>query len=361
MPRGLDPTMAAELAKGNVRPMFLGELTLASGVERVWTGVGPITWNGKTFSGLGELVSVGPITESSGVQADGTTVSLNVMPSQIAVPAYPATPPTPPRATAPGENVAWAFATSSSKTQELRDGSGVIYATAIASLTTGSISFVHGSPLGANTLVNAWSAFRMPLPIPAGSRITSVYAVVVSDAGSANSDLNVTGGSYSGFRFGPGGSGGTFVGPDMGTIAGVVVTQLLQQTLASAGAEFDVSFVGLAVYYEGTPVTNTSLLYEAMSDVRVGAAAKIWFGFLSAAGAIVGQPFLAFSGMVDEPDVKDDPEGTKIVLALENRLRNLQRASQRRYTAADQKLDYRNDSGLNFVEMLQEISLVWGS
>src|SRR6185312_8429421 len=112
-----------------------------------------------------------------------------------------------------------------------------------------------------------------------------------------------------------------------------------------------ITFVGLAVYYEGSPLTKTSLLYEALSDVRVGAPVKLWFGMLSAAGAIVGSPALVFSGLVDEPTIDVDPAGergmpgTRIVLALESRLRDHARAGGRRYTAADQKLDYPNDSG----------------
>lgn len=184
MPRNLDTALATELANGEVRPCYLCALTLASGVQYLWTGVGSLTWSGNTYIGLGALAEVGAVHESSGVQADGTSISLRADPST---------------------------------------------------------------------------------------------------------------------------------------------------------------------------------LNQAMSDVRVGAPVKLWFGMLSAAGAIVGAPFLTFSGLVDEPTITEDPSGTRIVLALESRLRNHARASGRRYTAADQKLNYPNDSGFNWVEILNEISLKWGS
>jgi hypothetical protein len=39
---------------------------------------------------------------------------------------------------------------------------------------------------------------------------------------------------------------------------------------------------------------------------------------------------------------------------------NLQRATNRRYTAADQRSYFPLDSGLNWVEVLSDIALLWG-
>jgi len=80
-----------------------------------------------------------------------------------------------------------------------------------------------------------------------------------------------------------------------------------------------------------------------------------------AAGAIIGAPYLIFSGAVDKPSVEISDQTMSITLALENKLVNLQRPSQRRYTAADQHIAYPDDMGFNWVEILNDIALRWGS
>lgn len=352
MPRGLDTTLAAELAKGVVRPCFLGEITFASGVERVWTGVGPMTWNGKTFSGLGELVGIGSIAESSDVRANGTSASLAVMPSQVSIAGYPVTPPAPPRATNPGENLAWSFAEGWGVISTGVDGSALI------NQTTG-YAFAVGHSLLFHTTRVEWSSFPSPEAIPAGARITDVYLVFTATHDSALAGM---GAIYGGGDHGMTVTGGTVYSASLGTsVSGIGAYAIANDSVNGTTASVSVSFVGMAVYYMGDPVGYRTLLAEALTDVRVGAPVKIWFGMLSASGALVGTPYLVFSGLVDEPTINEDPTGTKIVLAFENRLRNLQRASQKRYTAADQKLSFPNDSGFNSVELLQEISLKWGS
>lgn len=364
MPRNLDTTMAAELAKGGVRPFYLGELNFASGVQRVWSGVGPITWNGKTFSGLGELVSVGAIAESSDVRANGTTVGLNVLPSQIAIPPLGFTPPDPPRATAAGESVVWALAPVGGVTPQTTMGPygpsiwtggqvmiltwspGAVLPRDV--IVGGTLSMTTGAPIFVPNRISASFSYFIAPEIPPGAVITGVYPMQVSSGDGTISASNA--------------GGAVGFGSNIGSLNGLTVTATLANTVEGAPpSSFSVSFVGAAIYFKGSPLTNEGLLHEAMADVRVGAAAKIWFGFLSSTGAIVGAPFPVFSGLIDEPSIDEDPTGTRIVLALENRLRNLQRASQKRYTAADQKLSYPNDSGLNWVELLNELSELWGA
>jgi hypothetical protein len=375
VPRNLDTTLAAELAKGSVRPCYLAELQFASGYQRAWTGVGPITWNGKTYSGLGELAGVGAIHESSGVQADGTTVTLNVLPSMLAVPAYPATPPvTLPRALAAGESVAWAFARAWAPglRADFHDPPSVYNnfngcsGSSEATQTGGDAGVINGDSLSTNTATLGWWNFGRPLEIPPGAQVTGVYPAVIAVQSGTGGYVAI---SYSSpatgrlpFPAPAGGVGTVQYGPDAETLAGVGIDGVVQNTLPAALGllSLGVSFVACAVYYQGTPLANTSLLYEAVNDVRVGGRVRIWFGMLSASGALVGTPFLSFEGLIDEPSIEEGPDATRIVLALENRLRNLNRAGGRRYTASDQKLDWPNDSGFNWVELLEELSLKWG-
>ncbi|HLH35994.1 MAG TPA: hypothetical protein VKX41_15080 [Alloacidobacterium sp.] len=116
---------------------------------------------------------------------------------------------------------------------------------------------------------------------------------------------------------------------------------------------------------DGTTVTlsgiDPALMGDCLNDVRVGAPAVIYFALVDQSGALIGTPYPLFSGTVDKPVVSVGPDSISISLALESRLTNLQRATQRRYTAADQHIKYPDDTGFNWVEILNDIALRWGS
>ena len=65
-------------------------------------------------------------------------------------------------------------------------------------------------------------------------------------------------------------------------------------------------------------------------------------------------------GTVDRPAIPVGPDKLTITLALENRMLNLQRPTMRRYTAGDQNYYFPDDSGFNWVEVLNDIALLWG-
>lgn len=184
MSRNLDPALAAAVQSGLIQPAILVQLTFRSQTQYVWSGIGPLIWNGLTFKGVGSLGSVGAITEGTEVNADGTSVTL----------------------------------------------SGI----------------------------------------------------------------------------------------------------------------------------------DPTFYAECMSDIQLGAAAKIWFGAWSQ-GQIVGQPYLNFSGLVDKPVVKIGTQTISITLALENRMTDLQRARNSRYTSADQQVKYPDDTSMHRVELLNDLAMPWGS
>ena len=78
--RGLSNDMQAAVESGEVRPVFLVKMEFDSGeaIEElhVWTGNGNLTYSGDTYTGLGDLLSISEIQESSEIQATGITVSL---------------------------------------------------------------------------------------------------------------------------------------------------------------------------------------------------------------------------------------------------------------------------------------------
>lgn len=86
--RALTAAMATEVQAGTLRPVLFyeGEFAAAGSPSeaqylRLWTGIGETTWDGKTWTGAGNLLSISPIEEKSAIEAIGFTVSLSGMPS----------------------------------------------------------------------------------------------------------------------------------------------------------------------------------------------------------------------------------------------------------------------------------------
>lgn len=76
MSRSLTASMLAAILAGTVKPAIFYEGVYSSGTLRLWSGVGPIDWNGSTWTGAGNLISLSPISEVSDVNAIGFVVSL---------------------------------------------------------------------------------------------------------------------------------------------------------------------------------------------------------------------------------------------------------------------------------------------
>lgn len=81
--RDLQPEFIEELTAPTVRPVFLLESTFDDTEINLWTGVGAIIWNGKTFLGNGWLQAIAPIREISAIQAEGLSVQLTGIPTDV--------------------------------------------------------------------------------------------------------------------------------------------------------------------------------------------------------------------------------------------------------------------------------------
>lgn len=103
---------------------------------------------------------------------------------------------------------------------------------------------------------------------------------------------------------------------------------------------------------------DSALLSDTLNDIQLAAPATLWLGIFSAGAITAGYPL--FSGTVGKPGIDMGIENFTLVLELESKLANLQRASNRRYTAADQRRYYSDDSAFNWVESLNDLALLWG-
>jgi hypothetical protein len=77
MPRAMSADYLAAIQSAALRPALFVEANFTSGPIYVWSGVGPIAWGGKTWTGLGSLGNVSMIEEGATVEAKGITLTLS--------------------------------------------------------------------------------------------------------------------------------------------------------------------------------------------------------------------------------------------------------------------------------------------
>lgn len=69
--------MLAAMSAGQLLPVLFVYGEFADGPVRLWTGYGPINWNGHVWSGIGTLLTVSSIEEGADVNARGISLGLS--------------------------------------------------------------------------------------------------------------------------------------------------------------------------------------------------------------------------------------------------------------------------------------------
>jgi len=86
MSRVLSNAMKEMAVAKVVRPIFLVRMVFDSSQLNIWSGVGDISFDSVTYTGLGDLLSISDIKETSDISATGINVSLSgVKTSLIAI------------------------------------------------------------------------------------------------------------------------------------------------------------------------------------------------------------------------------------------------------------------------------------
>lgn len=125
-----------------------------------------------------------------------------------------------------------------------------------------------------------------------------------------------------------------------------------------------------AIQESGQPVANalqitisgipSAYISNALTESRLGRSVKLWLGAQGDAGAIVADPYLAFSGSLDVPVVTDSGQACSIEVTVESDLEDLQRPRIRRYTHQDQQVTHPMDLFFVFVDSIQNWNGAWG-
>jgi hypothetical protein len=113
----------------------------------------------------------------------------------------------------------------------------------------------------------------------------------------------------------------------------------------------DIRAEGITLSLSGLP---SALISSALAQAQLGLAGSVWLGVMTAAGAIIADPYMAFKGKLDVPSIEDNGDTCTISISYENQLIDLERARIRRWTHDDQQIDYPGDRGFEYMPTLQD-------
>lgn len=129
-------------------------------------------------------------------------------------------------------------------------------------------------------------------------------------------------------------------------------------TIGPMEDDSDLSSSGVTVVLSGmTPDVLTYSLTENYQNRPI----TIFQGFLHGGGESVAGKMIIFKGRMQNIRFSDDPNGTaSVVVSAENRLIDLKRPSNLRYTKESQEFVSSGDTGFNRVQSLVDKKIVWG-
>jgi len=132
--------------------------------------------------------------------------------------------------------------------------------------------------------------------------------------------------------------------------------RLLGATIAEESKEVQASTFQVSL--SGQP---SDLIVTALASIKSNRPGKIWLGLFDAAGALIDDPYPLRRGLSSRPIIVDDPKAGTCTITVEYRDRRaaLETPRERRYTSADQAIDFPADRGFDYVEALQDTQLVW--
>jgi len=114
---------------------------------------------------------------------------------------------------------------------------------------------------------------------------------------------------------------------------------------------------GATLALSGIPA---ELLSIALAEAYQGRSAKVWLAAFDLSGALVADPYLIFDGRMDVMTIDEAGETSTISVTAESRLIDLERPRERRYTDEDQRIEYPDDAGCEFVAGLADAEITWG-
>jgi len=105
---------------------------------------------------------------------------------------------------------------------------------------------------------------------------------------------------------------------------------------------------------------DTTVLDLALTENYQNRFITVYLGYLSGGTDTTVGTMTLFKGRMQSMVINDDPNGSTITVDAENRLIDLQKPSNLRYTKESQQFIDSTDTCFNRVQSLQDKEIVWG-
>jgi hypothetical protein len=128
-------------------------------------------------------------------------------------------------------------------------------------------------------------------------------------------------------------------------------------TISAVEESSELAAVNVTFTLTGIP---QDLIQDALNEVRQGNPVQLWFGTLGDDNNVLADPLQIFAGRMDTPTIDEGAATSTISISVENRLIDLNRARERRYTNQDQQIDHPGDLGFQYVQFIQTWNGTWG-
>lgn len=83
MSRTLPAALATEFGAIELKPFQAVEIEFSDGILRFWTGFGELNVDGKSWSGIGQVLGISEATEAADLAASGITVTLSGLDTSV--------------------------------------------------------------------------------------------------------------------------------------------------------------------------------------------------------------------------------------------------------------------------------------
>ena len=128
-------------------------------------------------------------------------------------------------------------------------------------------------------------------------------------------------------------------------------------TIGNIEDTFDLKSTGLSVGISGMDATVLNL---ALTENYQNRPITVFMGFLMGGSNESAGEMTVFKGRMTNITISDDPNGSTVNVDAENRLIDLERPSNLRYTAESQQFLHSGDTGFNRIQQLQDKQITWG-
>tara|TARA_R100001460_G_scaffold26422_1_gene53418 strand:+ start:11 stop:664 length:654 start_codon:yes stop_codon:yes gene_type:complete len=119
----------------------------------------------------------------------------------------------------------------------------------------------------------------------------------------------------------------------------------------------DLKSSGLTVGISGM---DSTVLNYALTENYQNRFITLFMGYLMGGSNEVAGTIVLFKGRMTTLTINDDPNGSNITIDAENRLIDLDRPCNLRYTKESQEFLFTGDIGLDRVNQIQDKEIVWG-